>query len=63
MTNDSSLPESFRSTQKIDFNRPIETENLKNKNVIVTGGANGLGAGCVVAMARAGSDMSSTHFR
>ncbi|PSN61462.1 NAD(P)-binding protein [Corynespora cassiicola Philippines] len=54
----STLPASFVCTPKIDFSKTIDTSNLKGKNVIVTGGANGLGEGCVKAFAEAGAYVS-----
>ncbi|KAH7118730.1 hypothetical protein B0J11DRAFT_535131 [Dendryphion nanum] len=52
---ESTLPDSFYVTNKVDFSKAVETGNLKNKSVVVTGGANGLGAGCVAAFAQAGA--------
>ncbi len=51
----SQLPASFYSTKPIDFSKPIESSNVKNKSVIVTGGANGIGLACSKAFAEAGS--------
>lgn len=48
------LPETFYCTEKIDFSKDVDASNLKGKSVVVTGGANGLGAGSVKAFAEAG---------
>ncbi|KAF2011940.1 NAD(P)-binding protein [Aaosphaeria arxii CBS 175.79] len=55
MAETSKLPETFYSTNKIDFSKPIDTSNLKEKSTIVTGGASGIGAGVVTAFAEAGA--------
>jgi 5'-hydroxyaverantin dehydrogenase len=54
MPSASDLPSTFYCTNPIDFSKDVDTSNLKDKNVIVTGGANGLGAGCVTAFAEGG---------
>lgn len=54
MANSFDLPSTFRCTKPVDFSKEVDTGNLKDKSVIVTGGASGLGAGFVNAIARAG---------
>ncbi|KAF2115309.1 hypothetical protein BDV96DRAFT_646322 [Lophiotrema nucula] len=51
----SDLPETFQHTQKIDFSKPVQASNLKDKSIVVTGGARGLGGGSVTAFAEAGA--------
>lgn len=58
MANTSDLPESFYYTQPINFTKVIDTNTLKDKSVIVTGGASGIGEGCVKAFAEAGCAQS-----
>ncbi|KAF2195824.1 NAD(P)-binding protein [Zopfia rhizophila CBS 207.26] len=55
MSGSQNPPEPFSCTVEIDFSKPIDTSNVKGKNVIVTGGAKGIGAGCVKALAEAGA--------
>jgi hypothetical protein len=50
----SKLGETFYCTKPVDFSKPLNKDYLKDKSVIVTGGANGLGLGCVNAFAEAG---------
>jgi predicted Rossmann-fold nucleotide-binding protein len=59
MSGSSGLPESFYCTKPVDFSKPVDTSNVKDKNVIVTGGASGIGAACVKAFAEAGSESYS----
>jgi 5'-hydroxyaverantin dehydrogenase len=54
MSSSSELPSTFYSTRPIDFAKEVDTSNVKDKSVIVTGGANGIGAGCATAFAEAG---------
>ncbi|KAF2273895.1 NAD(P)-binding protein, partial [Westerdykella ornata] len=49
------LPSSFYCTQPIDFSKPLDTDSLKEKSVIVTGGANGIGLASARAFAEAGA--------
>ena len=53
MADISDLPSHFYCTKPIDFGKTIDTNNLKDKSVVVTGGASGLGAGCVTSFAKA----------
>ncbi|KAF2795438.1 NAD(P)-binding protein [Melanomma pulvis-pyrius CBS 109.77] len=55
MPSTSDLPSTFYCTKSIDFSKAVDSSTLKDKSVIVTGGANGLGAGCVTAFAEAGA--------
>ncbi|KAF2730902.1 NAD(P)-binding protein [Polyplosphaeria fusca] len=55
MSANSKLPDTFHVTKRIDFAKAIDVRNLKDKSIIVTGGANGLGAGCVTSFAEAGA--------
>ncbi|ORY15947.1 hypothetical protein BCR34DRAFT_597993 [Clohesyomyces aquaticus] len=55
MADPSSPLDPFRSTPKVDFTKNINLSNVKGKSVIVTGGANGIGAGCAAAFAAAGA--------
>lgn len=48
------LPKSFYCTKPVDFSKSIDTSNLKDKSVIITGGANGIGLACAKVMAEAG---------
>ncbi|KAF2711578.1 NAD(P)-binding protein, partial [Pleomassaria siparia CBS 279.74] len=45
-------------TKPIDFAKPFDSNSLKDKSVIVTGGSNGIGAGCVKAFAQAGAHVT-----
>lgn len=54
MFSTSELPSTFYSTRPIDFTKEVDTSNVKDKSVIMTGGANGIGAGCATAFAEAG---------
>jgi 5'-hydroxyaverantin dehydrogenase len=42
------------NTPRIDFSDEYSTAKVKGKSVLVTGGALGIGAGCVTALAEAG---------
>jgi hypothetical protein len=44
----------FPCTKPVDFSKPIDPSKFKDRSVIVTGGANGIGLGAVDAFARAG---------
>lgn len=44
----------YATTPKIDFSKPIDKSALKGQSVLVTGGANGIGAGIATAIAEAG---------
>lgn len=50
----SRLPNSFHVTSKIDFTKPVDKTQFQGRNVIVTGGASGIGLGIVDAFAEAG---------
>jgi short-subunit dehydrogenase len=54
MADPSNLPETFYTTKPIDFSKSVDTSNLKDKSILITGGANGLGLGCAKAFAEAG---------
>lgn len=54
MANTPQLVNSFDCTSKVDFSKPLDTSNLKNKSAVVTGGANGIGGGFVTALAENG---------
>jgi short-subunit dehydrogenase len=43
-----------KTTIKADFNRPVDVSSLSGQNVLITGGASGLGAGFTTALAEAG---------
>lgn len=55
MASSSERPPSFYCTKPIDFSKPLDTSNLKDKSVIITGGANGIGLASATAFAEAGS--------
>ena len=38
--------------QVVDFSKPIDTSSLAGKNVLITGGASGMGAQTAVAFAQ-----------
>jgi 5'-hydroxyaverantin dehydrogenase len=44
-----------KQTKKIDFSEKYDTSSLKGKNVLLTGGATGIGHGSAVALAEAGA--------
>jgi NADPH:quinone reductase-like Zn-dependent oxidoreductase len=44
------------STAPLDFSKQINLSSLRDQRVLVTGGANGIGAGFVAALAQAGYD-------
>ncbi|KAJ9640997.1 hypothetical protein H2201_002234 [Coniosporium apollinis] len=45
----------YATTPKIDFSKPVDGSILKGESVLVTGGANGIGAGIATAIAEAGA--------
>lgn len=44
----------FTCTEPVDFSKPLDLSVIKGKSALVTGGANGLGAGFVTALAENG---------
>lgn len=54
MADPSNLPGTFYRTKPIDFSKTVDTSSLKDKSIIVTGGANGIGLACAKAFAEAG---------
>lgn len=54
MAASSQLPPSFHVTSKIDFTKTIDGTQLQGRNVLVTGGASGIGLGIVNAFSEAG---------
>jgi NADPH:quinone reductase-like Zn-dependent oxidoreductase len=42
------------TTPKADFTRPVDTSGLRGQNVLITGGASGLGAGFAIGLVEAG---------
>ena len=54
MAQTSEIPSRFYYTEAIDFSNILDISGLKDQNIIITGGASGIGAGCVKAFAEAG---------
>ncbi|KAI9658954.1 MAG: hypothetical protein M1821_001914 [Bathelium mastoideum] len=50
---------SWQKTEPVDFGKAINTSTLKGQSAIVTGGASGIGAGAVAALAEAGAYVTS----
>jgi 5'-hydroxyaverantin dehydrogenase len=49
------LPPPSRPSNPVDFSTALDSSSLKGKNVLITGGATGIGQACVVAFANAGA--------
>lgn len=48
------LSDSEKMTAIIDFSKPLDTSQLVDKTVLVTGGASGLGAAIVLGLSELG---------
>jgi 5'-hydroxyaverantin dehydrogenase len=39
----------------VDFHSPLDTSNLKDRSVLITGAASGIGLACAIKMAESGA--------